>query len=278
MSVIDKLCHLNGKGSFLFTSIENLQDLTGPSFTSSLIGLKVDTLLEREALLHLLRRKLKRPLADADGHSLVTGAQWTPLAVELAAASFNKELISIFEFSEAIMSGKRYPLTIAFDSLFKSLYPSERNLLYFISTFSPPEVPRLWLRSYLEWKNYDQVFNKLEDKLQLLTESSLLVEISGANAYKMQSGVRLFVIAELVVKKEWNRFYEDVKSFVDSRKYIPNHRLSSISSDDLEKLILARSALRTLWAGFKRTVGMSGKNVRISDTSIATNQRSLKIN
>lgn len=277
MSVIDQLWHLNGKGSFLFTSIENLQDLTGPSFTSSLIGLKVDTLLEREAL-HLLRRKLKRPLADADGHNLVTGAQWTPLAVELAAASFNKELISIFEFNEAIMSGKRYPLTVAFDNLFKSLYPDERNLLYFISTFSPPEVPRLWLRSYLEWKNYDQVLNKLEDKLQLLTESSLLVEISGANAYKMQTGVRLLVIAELVVKKEWNRFYEDVKSFVDSRKYIPNHRLWSMSSDDLEKLNLARSALRTVWGGFKRTVGLGGKNVRISDTSIVTNQRSLKIN
>lgn len=250
MSVIDQLWHLNGKGSFLFTSIENLQDLTGPSFTSSLIGLKVDTLLEREAL-HLLRRKLKRPLADADGHNLVTGAQWTPLAVELAAASFNKELISIFEFNEAIMSGKRYPLTVAFDNLFKSLYPDERNLLYFISTFSPPEVPRLWLRSYLEWKNYDQVLNKLEDKLQLLTESSLLVEISGANAYKMQTGVRLLVIAELVVKKEWNRFYEDVKSFVDSRKYIPNHRLWSMSSDDLEKLNLARSALRTVWGASK---------------------------
>lgn len=185
-------------------------------------------LLENEAL-QLLQRKLKQPLTDADGHNLVTGAEWTPLAVELVAASLNPRSISMSQFIAAIKSRKTSPLTVAFEHLFQSLNPYEQNLLYFISFFNPPEVPRLWIRSYLEWKGDETESDELENSLERLTKSSLLLEILGRmTAYKMQTAVRHHVVTMLAMKNERGRLHRDIKSFVDLENWIPNHTLLSI--------------------------------------------------
>ena len=179
--------------------------------------LKVDTLLEHEGL-QLFRKKLKRPLNDVDGPDLIHGAHWTPLWVGFAAASLNQEWISISDFGETIKSGKEILAKLAFDSLFKTLDPYKRGLLYVISTFSPLEFPYLWFQSYFEWINDREIIDTLEDELRMLVEFSLLVEILDTDTYKLRSVIRRFVIAEL--DKEWDRVNEDVKSIVNSREVI----------------------------------------------------------
>ena len=222
--VINELWRSNTKGSFMFTSSGDLQ-ITEPPFTSSLLRLEVKLPEENEAL-QLLQRKLKRPLADVDGHNLTTGINWTPPAVALAAASFNKGLISMSKFVQDIKLRQKKPLVEAYLSLSQSLNLYERNLLYFISFFQPPEVPSLWFSSYFEWRNDMKGFSELDDSLETLTQSSLLVEISGTNAYKMQREVRTLVVAELSANGngEFNRWHNDTRSFVVSRNYISNDR------------------------------------------------------
>lgn len=232
-------------------------------------------MLEENEALQLLQRKLKRPLADADGHNLTTGINWTPLAVELAAASFNKGLISMAKFVQDIKLRQKKPLVEAYLSLSQSLNLYERNLLYFISFFQPPEVPSLWLSSYFEWRSDMKGFSELDDSLESLTESSLLVEISGTNAYKMQTEVRNLVVAELSANGngEFNRWHNDTRSFIGSRNYIPNDRFLSDSRHVIEtrpKKIKGRfGSLRNIRARLKRMTGLGGRNVWRSDTSTA---------
>lgn len=250
--------------------MENLQD-TRPFFKGSV--LVVNSLEENEAL-QLLQKKLRQPLANANGHNLVTGIDWTPLAVELAAASLNKGLTSISKFIKDMKSHKHGPFAEAFFSLSHSLNLYEWNLLYFISFFHPPEVPALWLRSYLEWRKDEKEFNKLEDSLQWLTKSSLLVKVSGTNAYKMQTEVQTFVVAQLSIKRngEFNQFRDNTRSFVDSRNFIPSHRFDPrrVRNKTVEKSMRQPINLRDAWGNLKRITGLGGQNVQIRDFSMAT--------
>lgn len=196
--------------------------------------------------------------------------------IDLAAASFNKRLMSIFKLIEDIKPRKGKPLVVAFDSLFQSLNPYERHLLYFISFFNPPEVPRLWLRSYLKSRSDDKEFNELEDSLQSLTKSSLLVNISGINAYQMQRQVRLFVLGVLVLNREYSRFHKNIRSFISSRNCIPSQSfidyLRPVSKEKIRNSIKSLSfwSLRNVRGSLRRTFSRGGKKVRLFNTSIVT--------
>lgn len=188
--------------------------------------------LNDDEVLRLLQKKLKQPTYE-DCRNLISGISWTPLAVELAAAALNKNLISMSKFVASLKSGKVPPLTVALSTLSNSLNSYEKNLLYFVSSFRPLEVPSLWFRAFSEWRNDDEEeFDELEHGLSSLREFSLLVEVSHMNVYKMNAGVLPFIAGMLQATDRQSQILKNIKAFVDSRKYIPNHRLVRFRKDD----------------------------------------------
>ena len=190
-------------------------------FKSQALGLKVTSMRDNEAF-QLLQKKLKPARTDAEVHDLVTGAKWTPLAIELAATSLNLGLTSVPEYVAELRSRKQSPLALAFQILFDSVILSSRTLLYFIGFFNPPEVRKLWLLSYLEWTGDESGLQNLEKNLQSLTEHSLLAKISGGNAYNMHSSVQNLVVSSLGCDREAIGLAAAIRSFVDSQNYIPS--------------------------------------------------------
>lgn len=219
MPEIDALWKSKERGSFVFTSREDLYG-SGKVYFKSSLRFAVQNLSKNEAL-QLLRKKLKEPkIAER-----LTDITWTPFAVELAAASLNKEFKSKSEFIESITSSPKTTSAKAFFSLFDSLSSFQKHILYFVSSFRPPDIPRLWIRSYIEWRNLDEELYELAAALRSLTELSLLTYVSSTNAYKMQAEVQSFIAGELQVTDWQSRILENIKSCVESQRFIPNHRL-----------------------------------------------------
>ena len=121
-------------------------------------------------------------------------------------------------------------------------------------------------------------FSELDDSLESLTESSSLVEISGTNAYKMQTKVRTLVVADLSANGngEFNRWHNDTRSFIDSRNYIPKYRFlgDPMHVTEKQKKMVEKikgqlgNLLLNIPGLLKRTTGLG--NVWNTDTSTAT--------
>ena len=163
----------------------------------------------------LLQKKLK--YKNRDYGKLISGIEWSSLAIELASASFNKGLKPMSEFIKSIESSPKTAsakassslvdslshksidsspetdFAKAFSSIFDSLSPFQQHLLYFVSSFRPPEIPELWIRSFIEWRNDDEELYELATALRSLTELSLLTYVSGTNEYKMQAEIQTFI-------------------------------------------------------------------------------------
>lgn len=209
------------------TSRDSLQNLPmKPYFTGSL-SLGVPKLDKDEAL-QLLQKKLKQP-NKADARNLINRITWTPLAVDLAAAALNKGLISVSGFIAITMKvGQENPFVVALYSLIAHLSSFEKNLLYFVSSFRPPEIPSLWIRSSLEWRDDDEEFDKLAATRRSLTKLSLLTNVSITHAYKMHAEVQTFMAAWLRVTDPQNQVFKNIKLYVESRRSMEDHELRSL--------------------------------------------------
>lgn len=193
----------------------------------------------------------------------MTVITWTPLEVELAAASLNQSLISMSEFIAGMKSDEVNPLARAFTILFNSLNSSDKKSLYFISSFRPPEVPSLWLESFLKWSNDLRELDEPKDSLLSLTKLSLLAKGSGTNVFKMQAGVQSLIAGLLLITDGQNQFLENIKSFVDSRKFIPHYRFWDLRSAS-EKMISSQGKFSSFHVLGKDTVRQKRKHSEMS--------------
>ena len=198
------------------------------------LSLEVQELSDNEAL-QLLQKKLKQP-DNTDDQKLIDRFTWTPLTVELAAASLNQGLKPVSEFID-----REHLYVTALYSLLAHLSSFERHLLCFVSCFRPPEIPTSWIRSFIEWRQDDEELDELAAALRRLTELSLLTHVSVTNAYKMHEEVQAFVMAWLHVTDRRSQFFKNIKSCGESRKVIPSHRL-------LDAIIPWRNLPIAIWA------------------------------
>lgn len=130
------------------------------------------------------------------------------------------------KFVAILKSGKTNPLAIALPTLLNSLNPYEKNLLYFISSFRPPEVSRLWYSSFLVWKKDDTGYCELGNSFSLLRELSLLEKVPGTDTYKQQAGVIPFIAEMLQATDRPSPILKEIKSYVEEHRIIPDHRLA----------------------------------------------------
>lgn len=224
MNTIESLWKSKERGSFVFTTREDLHRFWRVPWFRDSLNLEVQKLSDSEAL-QLLQKKLKQP-NNADDHKLIDRTIWTPLTVQLAAAALNKGLKPVSDFlASKVKIGRKNPFVIALYSLLAHLSSFEKHVLYFVSCFRPPEIPRLWIRSYIEWRNDDEELYELAAALRSLTELSLLTHVSVTNAYKMHIEVQNFMVAWLKLEDREGQILQNIKSCVKSRKFIPCHRI-----------------------------------------------------
>lgn len=150
--------------------------------------------LSDEEALQLLGKKFK-PTEKADYRELITDFTRTPFVVELVATILNKGLMPLSELIENIQSSPESAFAKAFIRLFESLSSFQKQILYFVGSFRPPEIPRLWIRSLIEWRGDDEELYEIAPALESLTELSLLAYVSSTNVYKMPGGVQDLVAA-----------------------------------------------------------------------------------
>lgn len=161
--------------------------------------------------------------------------EWTPLAVELTAVCLNKGLNLPWTQAKtpaearlvSALIGHMDQLGAALRSVFDSLSSFEKGLLYFVSSFQPPEIPKLWMLSFMEWENNIEESYEVAPALRSLTELSLLVYVSSTNTYKMHAVLQDFFAAQLQIE---DPLLENIKSFVESQKFIPSYRLRNFRS------------------------------------------------